>query len=299
MRYDLGRFRRPMRRSTEGQLMSLISLSTGSAPNMYEVWIVGGGGGGGFNIGGGGGAGRVFMQSIYIGPGAEYAIGIGVGGAGAISGTPAMSGGNSSFGQFVASGGGGGGSNGGIGLTGASSGGDSGRTTGTVTPRAEGTDATWQFRGGVYFPTGIISGGAGGGGAASAGLNATDTSGSAGGNGPIYITALDAYIGWGGCGGGSAQTGATLTAGTSVTGTGGVSTRGDDVLPPGWGSGGHGGGRTAAGAGRNGSVGGDGVVIIVCPNGVPLSWSADTAWYTEYYGTDELMIHTNSGTLNT
>lgn len=30
MRYDLGRFRRPMRRSTEGQLMSLISLGDGS-----------------------------------------------------------------------------------------------------------------------------------------------------------------------------------------------------------------------------------------------------------------------------
>ena len=30
MRYDLGRFRRPMRRSAEGQLMSLISLGDGS-----------------------------------------------------------------------------------------------------------------------------------------------------------------------------------------------------------------------------------------------------------------------------
>ena len=34
MRYDVGRFRRPMRRSTEGQMMSLISLGDGSTLNL-------------------------------------------------------------------------------------------------------------------------------------------------------------------------------------------------------------------------------------------------------------------------
>jgi len=114
MRYELGRMHRPMRRSTEGQLVGLISLEGG--PYTPDILVVAAGGGGGgttnnqYGAGGGGAGGYVFSTSLTLTPGSTYVVTIGVGGVGATGSDDGDDGGNSSFvGLTTAVGGGGGG----------------------------------------------------------------------------------------------------------------------------------------------------------------------------------------------
>lgn len=232
-------------------------ISDGSC---IEVFMVGGGGGGGggSTIGGygGGGAGGVNYTSCYNLSTGNYSVIVGNGGK-----NPAtrVSGGNTSFGNITAIGGGGGGAR-----IGGSIGGLDGGSGGGAASSA-GTDAGgFSLGGGYYGGNGSRDvdgqgGGGGGGGANSSGLNGSLDNGGNGGIGfTINITGTNTCYAGGG-GGGSGGAGGTVGNATCGGGAGGVNGQPGNNATNGLGGG-------AGGTGNIGSVtpayGGSGVVIL-------------------------------------
>ena len=216
-----------------------------------EVLVVAGGGGGGVCYGGGGGAGGLIYNNNYlVTPGSAITVTIGNGGTNQINvsgnGGP---GGNSVFGNIIATGGGfGGGSCGNAGGSGGSGGGGSG--TGSARVNA-GSGIAGQGNNGE---TSIVQGGGGGGGAGSNGYQRS------GGDGLAFnISGQVQYYGGGGTGGGTGD----LPGGAGGGGMGGTavaSGRADGRAN----TGGGGGGSIISGTGISG-IGGSGIVIVRYP----------------------------------
>ena len=219
--------------------------------SVVEVLVVAGGGGGGVCYGGGGGGGGVVYSNSYsVTPGTGINVSIGNGGTNQVNvvgnGGP---GGNSSFGNLTAIGGGyGGGNCGNAGGSGGSGGGGSG----TGSARVSGGTGTPAM--GFDGETSIPAGGGGGGGAGSLGFRR------AGGNGlPFTISGSIQYYGGGGSGGGPED----MPGGAGGGGMGGtaVASGRADATPN---TGGGGGGSIISGSGVSG-VGGSGIVIVRYP----------------------------------
>jgi hypothetical protein len=219
--------------------------------SVVEVLVVAGGGGGGVCYGGGGGGGGVVYSNSYsVTPGTGINVSIGNGGTNQVNvvgnGGP---GGNSSFGNLTAIGGGyGGGNCGNAGGSGGSGGGGSG----TGSARVSGGTGTPAM--GFDGETSIPAGGGGGGGAGSLGFRR------AGGNGlPFTISGSIQYYGGGGSGGGPED----MPGGAGGGGMGGtaVASGRADATPN---TGGGGGGSIISGSGVSG-IGGSGIVIVRYP----------------------------------
>ena len=302
--------------ATDGCVASIDGSDNGS----FEVLIVAGGGGGGMDMGGGGGGGGVlYFPAMQLDPGTAYTVTVGIGGYGAPAGGGAFrtdgagpqpndhqftvrgtNGGNSSFAERSALGGGYGASSYwgylpdyGYGGTGGSGGGASGYSDGTGNGGAAGaggrgavaTQPTSTYGGygnrggggtGQYFP-------GGGGGAGSRGGEGTSAYSAAGGDG-IENPILGATYYWGGGGGGGAYSaGAGGNGGIGGGGGGAVgSTTGGAGLNNGaaggggsccsWAqtTGGNGGANTGGGGGggshynrtNKGGEGGSGIVVV-------------------------------------
>ena len=230
---------------------------------LCDVLIVGGGGGGGMNSGGGGGAGGlILLENIIVSGSYDIKIGRGgVGGTQITDNTLAENGQNSSFGTYIAIGGGAGVNSGGAnGNPGGSGGGAGNALTGNRVGGA-GTLGQGNNGGDGTIPGGGDRTGGGGGGAGGAGQTSVSTT--QGGNGGIgrnmtlYFGATYGASGWfagGGGGGGGGGTGGT--GGTGGGGNGGVLNQ--------EGVNGTGGGGGAANGNQStlGKKGGSGVVII-------------------------------------
>lgn len=266
-----------------------------------EYLIVGGGGGGGMDMGGGGGGGGVLVGTTVTNQG-SYPITVGTGGiggprAGTGAGSQgrsshqytlsATSGGNSSFRNITALGGGYGGSsyfnytpNNGFGANGACGGGASGYSNGTT---GRGGTGTQGFNGGGSSGQ-YYSGG--GGGAGQAGGSGTSSGAAKGGDG-IMCDILGIELWWGAGGGGS---GYSTNGGNGGKGGGGGAAVGITLggqnafnagMPGGVGStssqtntpGGHAGQNTGSGGGggshysanNSGGNGGSGIVVVRYP----------------------------------
>ena len=230
---------------------------------LCDVLIVGGGGGGGMNSGGGGGAGGlILLENIIVSGSYDIKIGRGgVGGTQITDNTLAENGQNSSFGTYIAIGGGAGVNSGGAnGNPGGSGGGAGNALTGNRVGGA-GTLGQGNNGGDGTIPGGGDRTGGGGGGAGGAGQTSVSTT--QGGNGGIgrnmtlYFGATYGASGWfaGGGGGGGGQ-GTGGTGGTGGGGNGGVLNQ--------EGVNGTGGGGGAANGNQStlGKKGGSGVVII-------------------------------------
>jgi hypothetical protein len=230
---------------------------------LCDVLIVGGGGGGGMNSGGGGGAGGlILLENIIVSGSYDIKIGRGgVGGTQITENTLAENGQNSSFGTYIAIGGGAGVNSGGAnGNPGGSGGGAGNALTGNRVGGA-GTLGQGNNGGDGTIPGGGDRTGGGGGGAGGAGQTSVSTT--QGGNGGIgrnmtlYFGATYGASGWfaGGGGGGGGQ-GTGGTGGTGGGGNGGVLNQ--------EGVNGTGGGGGAANGNQStlGKKGGSGVVII-------------------------------------
>jgi hypothetical protein len=222
-----------------------------------DVLVVAGGGGGGskgnggdFNPAGGGGGGEVVLANgIGINAG-SVSVTVGNGGA-------ASNGGNSSFSNITAIGGGKGGDGAQKGFDGGSGGG-SGRTSSGFGASIK----TIGFGNNGGETLGSFSGGAGGGGAKTPGSNAdTSGNGAPGGEG-LSLNITGTYVVYGSGGGGGRRSGVGGTGGTNA-GKGGTSL-GD---PPGSGvpnTGSGGGGTQGAGTDTHspGGSGGSGIVVV-------------------------------------
>jgi len=259
--------------ATDGCVASIDGSDNGS----FEVLIVGGGGGGGMDMGGGGGGGGVlYFPAMQLDPGTSYTVTVGIGGYGAPAGGGTFrtdgagpqpndhqftirgtNGGNSSFAERTALGGGYGASSYwgytpdyGYAGSGGSGGGASGYSDGTGNGGAAGAGG----RGGAttqptstYGGYGNRGGGGtgqyysgGGGGAGGIGGEGTAGGAAAGGNG-VEISILGTSYFWGGGGGGAPYS-------TSPGGNGGIGGGGGGAL-----------GTTTGGAGlNNGAAGGGG-----------------------------------------
>ncbi|MEI6971882.1 MAG: glycine-rich domain-containing protein [bacterium] len=232
-----------------------------------DVLVVGGGGGGGGRYSGGGGAGGLIYTTSYVVVEGDYAVTIGRGGQGSLNcwpGANGLPGADSSFGSFVATGGGYGGG-GDSGYAGGAGGSGGGGVLGG--PGGAGVDGQ-GYRGG-NGPTACS--GVGGGGAGGIGVDctiygrATD-----GGTGVMLdISGENAWYAGGGGGGlfyyggsygppGNGGSGVGGTGGAGQAGSGTRATNGKD----GTGSGGGGGGGQDYGQGGNG---GSGIVIVRYP----------------------------------
>mgnify|MGYP000267921640 CR=1 FL=1 len=230
---------------------------------LCDVLIVGGGGGGGMNSGGGGGAGGlILLENIIVSGSYDIKIGRGgVGGTQITDNTLAENGQNSSFGTYIAIGGGAGVNSGGAnGNPGGSGGGAGNALTGNRVGGA-GTLGQGNNGGDGTIPGGGDRTGGGGGGAGGSGQTSVSTT--QGGNGGIgrnmtlYFGATYGASGWfagGGGGGGGGGTGGT--GGTGGGGNGGVLNQ--------EGVNGTGGGGGAANGNQStlGKKGGSGIVII-------------------------------------
>ena len=270
-----------------------INLKTESV----EVLVVAGGGGGGMDMGGGGGGGGVIYNNSYeVSVGKPITVTVGAGGNGgpaACSGSQpcshqytqsATSGGNSSFGNVTAVGGGYGGSsyfgytpNNGYGATGGSGGGASGYSDGNTGRGGSGTSGQGYAGGGSSGQ--YYSGG--GGGAASVGISGPSQPN--GGSGVRYSSVSPFYFGGGGGGAeysagnggnGGIGGGGGGAVGVSYGGQGGI----NPGLPGGGGAnnaqtnqpggdagantGGGGGGGSHYNANNKGGQGGSGIVIV-------------------------------------
>ena len=230
---------------------------------LCDILIVGGGGGGGMNSGGGGGAGGlILLENIIVSGTYDIKVGRGgVGGTQITDNTLAENGQNSSFGTYIAIGGGAGVNSGGAnGNPGGSGGGAGNALTGN---RVGGAGTPGQgFKGG----DGTIPGGGdrtGGGGGGAGGAGQTSVSTTQGGNGGIgrnmtlYFGATYGASGWfaGGGGGGGGQ-GTGGTGGTGGGGNGGV------LNQEGVNGTGGGGGAANGNQSTHGKKGGSGIVII-------------------------------------
>jgi hypothetical protein len=250
--------------------------------------VVAGGGGGGWNGGGGGGAGGLVSSTASLVGLTNYGVTIGAGGAGGIlsNNVPALKGNSSSFGSFVATGGGIGGSSSSTdairqGGSGGSGGGASGygiasgstaiTTGGAVSPSGQG-NAGGNAYGNNVAPYGYGDGG-GGGGAGTAGSSGSNGSPWSGGNGGDGATT---YSSWGSAtktgenvggtyyyaGGGAGfalSTGTRARGGYGGGGQGGVDGGADSTIGT-INTGGGGGG--SRGNNTDGKAGGSGIVIV-------------------------------------
>jgi hypothetical protein len=230
---------------------------------LCDILIVAGGGGGGMNSGGGGGAGGLILLENIIVSG-TYDIKVGRGGVGGTQisdNTLAENGQNSSFGTYIAIGGGAGVNSGGAnGNPGGSGGGAGNALTGNRVGGA-GTIGQGNIGGDGTIPGGGDRTGGGGGGAGGAGQTSVSTT--QGGNGGIgrnmtlYFGATYGASGWfaGGGGGGGGQ-GTGGTGGTGGGGNGGV------LNQEGVNGTGGGGGAANGNQSTHGKKGGSGIVII-------------------------------------
>jgi hypothetical protein len=228
--------------------------------------VAGGGGGAGYRHGGGGGAGGMLTGTTTIST-QSYSVTVGAGGSGGptvnpFRGTP---GGNSSFGNITAIGGGEGGT---AAIAVAGSGGSGGGSSRTTTVA---TGTAGQGNNGGIDAAGLNGQAAGGGGAGQVGGNTVEGQpGGKGGDGlPSSITGTQVYYAGGGGGGGAPyRTGGSPGLG----GLGGGGNGNNDATPgqngqpnTGGGGGGQGGNVSGAVDGAPGGSGGSGVVIIRYP----------------------------------
>lgn len=210
-----------------------------------EYLIIAGGAGGGYDGGGGGGAGGYIHNSsftVYTGP---YTIKVGAGGV------PSASGGNSSFSNITAIGGGAGGANVVTGYAGGSGGG-AGYGNGLV-----GGSATFGQGNPGGTGRGITYRAAGGGGAGQAGFDANASGNEGRGGSGLANSILGTskyYAGGGGGGGCNAIVGAAGTGGGGA-GSNTSAAGGDGAANTGSGGGG-------GGCSSGGGAGGSGIVII-------------------------------------
>jgi hypothetical protein len=233
---------------------------TTSTPYSINYLTIAGGGGGGCDWAGGGGAGGLLSGTTSLSPSTVYSVAVGAGGAGGTTNTvPGPNGTSSTFSSFTSVGGGGGApaiignqaQSGG-------SGGGAGGATGTYSGGA-GTSGQGNNGGGA---TGAGSGG--GGGARAVGGAGSSSKGGDGGVGlSSSITGSSVYYAGGGGGGGYAP--ASISYGSGGTGGGGAGNAtagGAGVNGTSYTGGGGGGGAGAAGYGGSG---GSGVVILSIP----------------------------------
>jgi hypothetical protein len=243
-----------------------------------EVLVVAGGGGGGSDMGGGGGGGGLIYSNTFAVFTSNYAVKVGVGGAGAPAGASqprGSNGSNSVFSTLIAIGGGGGGSEYANANSPAGSGGSGGGgvcaanpTKGLGTP-GQGYDGAVGY--GTYYP-------GGGGGAGSSGSNNP----AHGGIGRAFsINGTSYYYAGGGGGSGYSTNGGNGGNGGGGGGAIGVTTGGSGInngSPGGGGAqnsvantnGGNAGASTGGGGGggshhnltNKGGNGGSGIVIV-------------------------------------
>lgn len=221
-----------------------------------SVLLVGGGGGSGYA--GGGGAGGYIYNVSYVISGSLSVV-VGSGGLGVdydTSGVNGTNGGNSSFGNFTAKGGGAGGLQAKVGFDGGSGGGSgfAGAVNGGLGYLNQG------MSGGNTTTTGSPWPNTGGGGANGTGGNAV---GSQSGNGGVGInnSINGSIVCYAGGGGGGAETTSVLPGNGSCGGGNGAPTGGGNGVDGKNGTGGGGGGCYNAG-GSLGGDGGKGIVII-------------------------------------
>ena len=223
------------------------TFSVPSGVSSVEVLVVAGGGGGGSTNGGGGGAGGLVYAPAYpVTPGGSisYSVGTGGGGADARSGSApdnqsrGDTGGQSTFGQLTAQGGGGGGSRGDgpvgyggeVGNSGGSGGGGSSADN---SPQQQPGGSGTQPGAGAGHPSGQAFGNdggnggyrsphaaGGGGGSGAAGANAAQNSRNNGGAGKNYSIS-GSSIGYAGGGGGYGSQGGSSDEGSWSQGSSG------------------------------------------------------------------------------
>ena len=247
--------------ANSGQTQYTINIPTGGV--ICDILIVGGGGGGGMNSGGGGGAGGlIYLPNINLS--GTYTINIGRGGAGGTqitTNTVAENGKDSSFGTYIAIGGGAGVNSGGANGNPGGSGGGAGNDMSGNRVGGAGTAGQGNNGGDGTIPGGSDRTGGGGGGAGSVGQTSVSTSrggsGGVGRNMSPYFGIIYGVNGWfaGGGGGGGGQ-GTGGTGGTGGGGNGGISNQEGINGTGGGGGGAHGNQSTL------GKKGGSGIVII-------------------------------------
>jgi hypothetical protein len=269
--------------STDGKFWYHTFRNTGAStfvPNEdigADILLVGAGGSGGFGGvtfsegAGGGGAGAVLqVGGQLLKSGTSYSLSVGAGGL-ARTGTyqGGTNGGNSTFGSFIAYGGGAGNVGGG-GSSGSSGGGGgadgASRIGGSATYWIQGNNGGSGFGSG----TAGLRGGGGGGGYNAVGTSATSGVAGNGGIGTASFTEWGIITGTGqnlsnlvyyagGGGGGIFTPGTSGTGGLGGGGNGSTSTSGIDGLAN---SGGGGGGSSSSNSANASGAGGSGVVII-------------------------------------
>jgi hypothetical protein len=220
-----------------------LTVADGHTVAATEVLVIGGGGAGGGWNGGGGGAGGYLTGAETLAGIMPVVVGAGGTGVANSSGNP---GNPSSFGTYIAAGGGAGtrGSNGGSGASGGGAGNGT-YTGGTATPPGQGN------AGGAS----VIGAGGGGGGAGAVGAAGTGTTGGTGGAGlsnDIVQTGVNVDYAGGGGGAGDIPGTASHGGGAGVNsgnGTAGTANTG-------------GGGGGAYTSGTSGGDGGSGIVVV-------------------------------------
>lgn len=248
------------------------TLTVAGDRSNIQYLLVGGGGGGGSSEsntsagdgGGGGGAGGMLVGSISTLASGEYNVVVGAGGAGMTSG------GDTSFNNIVAFGGGRGGSDAGanntpadnIGIAGGSGGGAASVCDNTTVLGGAGTEGQGNAGGNAFGCSDRH--GAGGGGAGGAGSGGNELGNGAGGPGVNnnYRTGSNSTYaggGGGGAGGGASNAG---TGGSTIGGNGGaLGNNGSNGAV----NTGSGGGGVGAGSGASGGNGSSGIVVIRYP----------------------------------
>ena len=268
-----------------------------TATSVKLLVVAGGGGGGAF--GGGGGAGGLVYNDSYGVSTQSYNVVVGDGGNGDPtynSGSKGSNGGNSSFGNLTAIGGGGGGSrmcpstcNGVTGGAGGSGGGGSPADSGSIGVAGVSNTNGQGNNGGQGSVYGWGAGG--GGGSGGIGGSATANNPSIAGNGGIglaySISGSSVYYAGGG-GGNSHDTG---TAGLGGNGGGGNGSKNTANGVAGTANTGGGGGGGSAGA-YAGGKGGSGIVIVSYPTG-SITATGGTITYSGGY---TIHTFTSSGT---
>jgi len=271
------------------QSFTTVGTTSWTAPagvtSVNYLVVAGGGSGGGQGPSGGGGAGGVVTGTLAVTPGNSYTVTVGAGGistGGSVDGN-GRPGNNSVFSTVTAIGGGGGIAYSQDSGTWASSGvgnggsGGGGGTGGLGTPgQGNNGGAGRAGSGGLNSGDGFHSGAGGGAGAAAVAV--APNSGAPGGAGRLVsITGSDVYYGGGGGGGmDSARVGGGTSGG--IGGGGGANQGSNGSAGTANTGGGGGGGCNRSGAGGNGYSGGDGGSGIVV-----LAYSATGARRTKSY----------------
>ncbi len=268
------------------------TLCTEATPAVKALIVAGGGGGGANHGGGGGGGGVIYNASLSLNA-QSYPIVVGYGGIGSLLYSSGSQGGNSSFNNLTAIGGGGGGSRLDTNAVnqataGGSGGGGAGAIdSATSLPGAGKAGTAGQgFAGGNGTSDATAGNGGGGGGAGIAGGNSTGAGGwgvgnsGIGGNGLSFdISGKSQYYGGGGSGGYWGND--VLNIGTAGLGGGGLGGYNYSIGKAGINNTGGGGGGAGGGSPGGGS-GGSGVVIIAYPSG-SMSATGGTISYSGGY----------------